>query len=170
MTLTIEAPKPSLLSLAEQLYTDSFPPEERRPWDDIANGNGPELHMVFADGKFAGFVTTWDLGSWTYIEHFAIMPDRRGGGIGAMALSVLKEMNCRPLLLEAEPPCEENPMAARRIEFYRRNGFFLLDYDYIQPPYAPGLTSVPLRLMCTEAATDATAAETALHTRVYKAI
>lgn len=170
MNISVKAPETSLLRTAEQLYLDSFPPEERRPWTDIADGHGPELHMIFADGDFAGFVTTWDLGTWTYIEHFAIMPERRGGGIGALVLTALKNMDSRPLLLEAEPSCESNPMATRRIEFYRRNGFHLLDYNYIQPPYTAGLPPVPLRLMCTDADADARAAENALHTRVYKTV
>lgn len=170
MKLTISSPESRLLPAAKQLYFDSFPPEERRPWTDIANGEGPTLQMVFADGEFAGFITSWDLGNWIYIEHFAIMPGLRGGGIGAKAIAALKETSAKPLLLEAEPVSDDNPMASRRIGFYLRNGFHLIDYDYIQPPYAPGLPPVPLRLMCTDAETDGATAEKTLHKAVYKTI
>lgn len=168
MNLSLRNPAPEFLDAAEQLYLESFPPEERRPWGDIVSGPaGPELRLIFRDGAFAGIITTWDLGTWTYVEHFAIMPYMRGGGIGGLVLERLAGMDEKPLLLEVERPGDGNPMASRRIEFYRRNGFALLDYDYIQPPYAPGLPEVPLRLMCTDPATDAETATRALHTQVY---
>lgn len=168
MNLSLRTPAPEFLSAAEKLYLESFPPEERRPWADIVGGHScPALRLIFRDNAFAGIITTWDLGAWTYVEHFAIMPAMRGGGIGGLVLERLAGMDEKPLLLEVERPEDGNPMAPRRIEFYRRNGFALLDYDYIQPPYAPGLPEVPLRLMCTDPATDAEAATRALHTQVY---
>ena len=48
-------------------------------------------------------------------------------------------------MLEVEPP--ETDIAARRIEFYKRNGFYFNNYDYTQPSMAVGQPSIPLRIM-----------------------
>ncbi|MDE6854772.1 MAG: GNAT family N-acetyltransferase [Muribaculaceae bacterium] len=161
------------LSKAERLYLDVFPPEERRPWTDIAAprlSDGPRLLFVASGagvGDFAGFVTLWDFGTFVYIEHFAIESSLRGHGTGAQVLALLRDMLARPIVLEAEPVSDDNPMAARRIAFYCRNGFALLDHDYVQPPYQAGLPSVPLRLMSTDAGISPAEVERVLHKRVY---
>ena len=99
-------------------------------------------------GHYAGFISYWQFDTFAYIEHFAVNPAARGGGIGACALREFKAMSGLPVVLEVERP-GSNDMADRRIAFYRRNGFHTIDsYDYIQPPYAPGLPEVPLLLMC----------------------
>ena len=51
------------------------------------------------------------------------------------------------ICLEVELP--ETEMAARRIGFYERNGFYYNDYFYMQPPIAEGRNAIPLRLMTT---------------------
>ena len=55
-----------------------------------------------------------------------------------------------------------------QLDFYRRNGFRLLDYDYVQPPYAPGLPSVPLLLMSTDPALDPALAARTLPPALYR--
>ena len=72
----------------------------------------------------------------------------RSHGLGAMALKrFCAERGNSPVILEVEPAGSE-PMADRRIGFYSRCGFKLhKDFDYIQPPYAPGLNPVRLQLM-----------------------
>lgn len=90
----------------------------------------------------------------------------RGSGIGAEILRLLAAEG-PPLLLEVEHPKGPGSIEQRRIEFYRRNGFRLLDYDYVQPPYAPGLPSVPLLLMSTDPALDPALAARTLHREVY---
>lgn len=158
---------------AGRLYTDSFPPEERRPWGEIlspASSQGPHAEAIIVDDAFAGLVTTWDLGRWIYVEHLAVDPSLRGRGTGAALLSLLRSRSGRPVVLEVEPPAADNPMAERRIGFYARNGFSVLDYDYIQPPYSPGLPSVPLLLMSTDPDDDAAGIARALHREVYKVL
>ena len=60
-------------------------------------------------------------------------------------------------------------MAPRRIGFYRRNGFRLLEADYIQPPYAEDLPSLPLKLMSRGELPDIDRVISTLHQRVYNA-
>lgn len=171
------------LDRARQIYLDSFPPEERRPWDDIVAKHtaaaaspipGFSLLGIYADGIYAGFITIWRFDGFDYVEHFAIDPEKRGGGLGAKAIaSVLSGFSSgRPVVLEAEH-AHQSAMATRRLGFYERCGFTVHHaFQYIQPPYAPGLPEVPLLLLSANATTtlplDCVAAT--LHRRVYNTV
>ncbi len=157
------------LGAAEALYLASFPPEERRPWPQVAdNASDPFLYGLYDEANsFAGFITVWDFGQYAYVEHFAVDSSRRGGGIGSKAIAALRDMLGKAVVLEVEPPEHPDPMSARRIAFYGRCGFALLDYPYIQPPYASGLPEVRLCLMTTDTTLDPEEVEHTLHTRVY---
>lgn len=145
-----------------ELYVEAFPPEERRPLSQMPPAD--PAFTFYAVGDDAGLLTAWRFPDFTYVEHFAVYPELRGHGIGSQALAALPGT----VLLEVEPPeCSEQ--ARRRIEFYRRNGFRLLDVDYVQPPYSPGLPSVPLRLMVRGELEDVEVAVFMLHSRVYGA-
>ncbi|MDE6499009.1 MAG: GNAT family N-acetyltransferase [Muribaculaceae bacterium] len=152
----------------EALYLASFPPEERRPWQDIAAGRGPVLLCIDTpEYTAAGLVTLWRFPQFTYIEHLCTLPALRGRGTGAAVMGALKAGSDTPLLLEAEPPREAGGIEERRIAFYRRCGLEVLPGNYVQPPYGPGLPSVPLLLMSTDAALDPAAAARILHKHVY---
>ncbi|MBO7288483.1 MAG: hypothetical protein J6V03_00640, partial [Clostridia bacterium] len=49
------------------------------------------------------------------------------------------------ICLEVEPPQSE--ITKRRVGFYKRNGFYLNEYPYIQPPISNGKNPVPLMIM-----------------------
>lgn len=170
-----------ILGTLRDIYLDAFAPEERRPWDAIvtpAVPGQPRLRAIYAGDTPAGMVTTWDLGGVTYVEHLCINPAARGNGLGAAVIAALIDdartglpdgaAHPAPLLLEVEP-AGSTPMATRRIDFYRRCGLDVIDTTYIQPPYAPGLPSVPLWIMSTDTALDPAPLHTLLHTRVYNA-
>lgn len=125
------------------LYHDAFPPEERRP-DNKMIPMRPEFgfYAVTDVGKTVGLLSMWQFNSFNYIEHFAIFPEMRNCGYGSRTLSLVPD----PVILEVEP-AEISHLAASRIEFYKRNGFRELDFDYVQPPYSPRLPEVRLRLM-----------------------
>lgn len=157
------------------LYHSAFPAEERRPWNKFTEvaSRDPRFSInavIGSDGEEAGFITSWDFGSFLYIEHFAVDPSRRGSGIGALALrSFVDSCGGRPVVLEVEPPTPDEPMTLRRIGFYSRNGFTLHDdFAYIQPPYSPELPEVELRLMTSgPALPDLREIATTLHSEVY---
>ena len=135
----------------ESLYVESFPPEERRAWSDVvarAECGTITLYGVRIDGRVAGLITVWHLGSVDYVEHFAIDPASRGAGIGGKVIEdVVRRAGSRPVVLEVERS-GSNEMASRRIAFYSRHGFRAIDdFDYVQPPYGDGLPWVPLMLM-----------------------
>lgn len=158
------------LAAVRALYEASFPPEERRPWGTIEtpqSAAGPCLLIISDKGEAAGFLTVWNFATFIYVEHFAVAPDRRGAGVGAAALSALRHMYGLPVVLEAEPPSDTNPMAARRLAFYRRNGFEVIDEHYVQPPYAENLPAVPLFLMASGAVPPAHLVAETLHGEVY---
>ena len=100
---------------------------------------------VAGGGEFCGFITWWDFGGFVYGEHFAMLPECRGAGIGGEVIGRFVADAGKPVVLEVELPT--NDMARRRIGFYERHGFAVCDADYAQPPYDAGGECVPMRLM-----------------------
>ncbi len=78
----------------------------------------------------------------------AVNPELRGLGIGEGTLSVLR-VKFKVLILETELPLVE--LSQRRINFYKRNSFRLLERQYFQPSYGNNKPEVELKIMCTKA-------------------
>lgn len=156
---------------ARRLYVSAFPPEERRPWDDIvardADRSSPlTLLGIYSDGVFAGIITVWHFATMRYVEHFAVAQAARGRGIGAQAITTLIAADSAPVVLEVEPE-SQGETASRRIRFYCRRGFIPHPgFRYVQPPYGVGLPPVELMLMST-APIDLEATARTLHREVY---
>ena len=135
---------------AQRLYLDSFPEDERRDtteWVRLSFTPRPFSNfIILCDAHPAGFITAWDMGSFAYVEHFAVDVARRSSGIGGAALDGFCLRAAGPVVLEVELPTA-GATAARRIEFYKRHGFQLCEKRYMQPPYRPGGRSVELKLM-----------------------
>ncbi|PSL50036.1 ribosomal protein S18 acetylase RimI-like enzyme [Chitinophaga niastensis] len=131
----------------KSLYEAAFPKEERRPWEQelqlIATGK-IRLLTLAKEAAFAGFVCYWQLPAFSFIEHFAIHPDTRGGGAGTQVMQLL-EAQLGTIVLEVEPPLTEQ--AIRRIKFYERLGYQTFSQSYQQPPYYPDYPPLELRLM-----------------------
>lgn len=85
------------------------------------------------------------MGYFAYIEHFAVDPAYRNGGLGSLMLTELVKTVGKMICLEVEPP--EDAVTRSRIEFYEANGFYLNEYPYIQPPFAEGYDEIPLMIM-----------------------
>lgn len=136
----------------KQLYLNSFPIEERRPWDDIEYMiNVPHekyfMWVVIEDCQFAGFIAWWELERFRYVEHFAVAKSMRRNGIGSRAIRRFCCADSTPVVLEVELP-NRGEIACRRIEFYERNGFVSqCEFNYVQPAYEKGLPEVSLMLM-----------------------
>lgn len=159
------------LAIIKDIYFTSFPEAERRPWEQIVKPSKkgePELYAVISGSSLAGMATLWHFDSFVYIEHLAVGGNRRNSGLGTSALQNIIELaGDKPVVIEVEPPCSDDPMTARRIAFYRRNGFEIIDRGYIQPPYSAGLPEVNLYLMSTTPFPSLVATQT-LHSRVYR--
>lgn len=172
MGTRLTATQPEDLPRLKALYIEAFPPEERRPWQSVITpgGNGPYLRAIKgSDGTLLGMLFYWDFDDFVYIEHFAIAGNMRGKGSGSAILQEFIHAAGKPAVLEVEPPSESNPLAIRRIDFYRRNGLDIISTDYIQPPYEPGGPFVPLFLMATDTTLDAVSTAATLHSKVYGA-
>ncbi|MDE5744046.1 MAG: GNAT family N-acetyltransferase [Paramuribaculum sp.] len=157
----------------KRVYLKSFPAAERRDWKDIVTRAQSDtcpmkMSVVMLDGNPVGFITFWNLGDFTYIEHFVIDPALRNRGIGAKALRQFCTQADNPVVLEAEP-AGTGKNAARRVQFYERLGFKSFnDYNYVQLPYGIGLPSVPLILMSTSEEMNPEEISSKLHKIVYE--
>lgn len=136
------------------LYNGSFPADERRLYADVSDfeffireKSGEFRVFAAKDGDcFLGFLSFWLFKGFIYVEHFAVIPEFRGNGIGEKMLNHLFSAVGENVLLEVELP--DTDEAHRRIGFYERNGFRIRDeIEYIQPPYSAGQSGMPLLLM-----------------------
>ena len=134
----------------DQVYTlmeESFPKDEYRDYQKQKElFQNPEFREIKA------FFAAWEFETFIYVEHFAVNPILRNGGVGSRMLKALTEDAEKMIILEVEPPTEE--IAVRRVRFYERNGFFFNDYPYIQPSMGEGRKETPLFLMSTERKID----------------
>lgn len=131
------------------LMEKSFPTDERRPYEKQKALLSEPMYSIYGvksdSGQVTAFITVWQFEHFAYVEHFAVDPDCRGGGMGsAMLREIVSKLSCM-VCLEVELP--ETDMAKRRIAFYERNGFVTNDYPYIQPPYSEGQKPLPLIIM-----------------------
>ncbi|MFR6424532.1 MAG: GNAT family N-acetyltransferase [Oscillospiraceae bacterium] len=121
------------------------------------------------DGGVQALIASWDFDDFVFLEHFAVDPACRSGGIGGQMLDAMLARCGKRACLEAELP--ETELAARRIGFYERHGFTVnADYSYFQPALAPGGSPIPLYLLTTGGArtpSELRAMETLVHTCVY---
>ncbi|TVQ07524.1 MAG: GNAT family N-acetyltransferase [Bacteroidetes bacterium] len=135
------------LEVIRELYTTAFPIEERRSEEGLAAQllcPDCRIDVVSLKEEYAGFCIWWQLDGFAFLEHFAINPQMRGRKTGEKVMQKLREMAHGPLLFEIEPPLEGD--ALRRLQFYLRNGFYLLDKPYRQPSYHGG-ESLEMKLM-----------------------
>ncbi|MNO33507.1 putative acetyltransferase YjbC [compost metagenome] len=106
-----------------------------------------------ADNRILAFLAAWEFPELRFVEHLAVNPEIRGGGIGQKLMQNYLAHTDKPIVLEVEPPANE--LAARRIGFYGRLGFHLNPFDYVQPPLREGQADLPLQIMtCPRPATQ----------------
>lgn len=144
----IENPMPrEYFARLYEIMEYSFPKDERREFEEqFGEFQKPCFRsLVHEENKsIAGFMNYWQLNGFVYLEHFAVVRELRGKGLGAALMNELCARTGCPIILEAEPP-ELGKTAARRIDFYKRLGFHLNAYEYYQPPYHND--DEPVRLM-----------------------
>lgn len=131
------------------LYTEAFPPDERREISLLGKmlADEPAMYFnaIYCDDELAGLFVYWELGCFYYLEHLAVFPEMRNKKIGQQVLDWMAIHLKGLRLLEAEPAEEE--MAVRRVRYYERNGYHVLDKDYIQPAYDASKESCHLWIM-----------------------
>ena len=157
----------------EQLYyilSESFPADELRSKTEhraLLDEPGYRVWAHYEGAELQGFLTVWMLSDFAFIEHFAVKSSCRNGGLGSGLLRALSEKLGKRLCLEAELP--ETDMAKRRLDFYRRNGFAVNTYPYLQPALEEGKSPVPLYILTTGGPIDRQEFEI-LTAQIYKTV
>lgn len=133
----------------EELMQTAFPQQERRNADlqREYTDNKPHFHthIILNANLPIGLITIWDLESFHYIEHFAIHENYRNKGYGQKVMEFIINEIKGMIVLEAEEPSDD--ITYRRIRFYQRLGFVMLDVPYQQPPYRSEDQWFPMKLM-----------------------
>jgi len=132
-----------------RLLSESFPSIERRSYENQKKLLYEDSYSIIVNNdekeNITAFIANWEFNDFSFIEHFAVDSKMRGNGMGT---SILKDYlnKCNKLIfLEVELP--ENDISVRRIEFYKRLGFYLNDFEYLQPPLQKQHDFLPLKVM-----------------------
>lgn len=146
-----------------RIYRQSFDISEQVPLQNLlpqAEKEFQEAHLlsVHFQGQVAGMISVFvsQNAPLAYLDYLAVAPELRSRGLGSAILAGLRRYllsqptwKLEPLLgicLEAADPSEEgiddstHRERIRRIDFYVRNGGFVLDHvDYFAPQINPNL-------------------------------
>ena len=132
-----------------KLYIEAFPESERREIQQLEEllKTEPLMHFnaVECDGDLSGLFVYWDLDGFYYMEYLAVFAEMRNKKIGQQVLDWIKVHLKGGCIFEVEPA--ETEMALRRIHFYKRNGYLVLDKNYRQPSYKGDHEEFPLWIM-----------------------
>lgn len=104
------------------------------------------------NNKIIVFISIWTLNNFSFIEHFLVDKNYRKKGLGTKTLNEVLKITNNLTCLEVEPPINE--LNIRRIEFYKRNGFYLNKYNYKQPSMASNKQPIDLLIMTFPKAID----------------
>jgi len=132
-----------------EIMKQSFPESEYRPYPEqkrlLSNSRYQLLTEKNEQNEVTGFLAGWEFEEFRYIENVAVSPAIRGGGIGKRMMERFVKQSDKPVILEVERP--EDELKRRRIGFYKRLGFHLEDYVYVQPALRTGQHALPLQIM-----------------------
>ena len=121
-----------------QSYCETFPEDERRSeqqFRSLFSNPRVKVFSVLEELKNIGYMISWELTNFVFIENFEIFSEFRSLKYGSEIINDLYR-NYSHIVLEAEPEnLDEN--AGRRIDFYQKNGFVVIDENYVQPCYSP---------------------------------
>ena len=127
----------------------SFPENEYRTYEDQKMLLEKEEYKLIIKenekGETVAFIALWSAPEFDFIEHFAVSPECRGGGVGSKMMKNLMQNTNKPIILEIEVPCDE--MSIKRLRFYERLGFKLNKQEYYQLPLRENAKPLKLNLM-----------------------
>ncbi|MFB0967476.1 MAG: GNAT family N-acetyltransferase, partial [Cloacibacterium sp.] len=120
-------------------YEKTFPEEERRSKDqflDLAENPDAFVYSINQEDENIGYCVIWELQGFYFLEHFEVFEEFRNQKFGEKILESLQE-KFEKLILETEPD-SLSEIAERRLRFYERNGFSVIEKNYLQPSYGEG--------------------------------
>lgn len=136
-------------SVVYRIMETSFPSCERRiyknQYDLLFD---PDYNIYIkrdSEQNIIAFLAAWEFDSFSFIEHFAVNENRRGGNIGSKMLAEFLKLQSKPVVLEVE--AVQNEIAKRRINFYKRLGFCENPFGYYQPTMQKGNEQIYLKIM-----------------------
>ncbi len=118
-----------------------FPRSERRPLssiEELCRSGRYDAWGVFEGEELQAYAFVWRTaeGQCALLDYMAVSPESRGQGRGTQVLELLRARYGRgcPLLVEAEAPEADSPPETdmrrrRRLAFYQRAGYRMLDYQ-----------------------------------------
>lgn len=121
------------LQEVKEIYLDSFPSSERIDFIDLINKKFPNSKIlgIFVDDKLIGFSFISIYFNYVYIVYLAIKSSQRNKSFGSKALELIKQnYKNKTLILCVEKPCQQETLKLRRINFYKRNGFNLANFEF----------------------------------------
>jgi ribosomal protein S18 acetylase RimI-like enzyme len=132
-----------------KLMSEAFPSVERRSYEDAKNLLYEELYNIIVErdkeDNIIAFIASWEFDDFNYVDHFAVHRKMRGNGMGTLMLKDYLNGCNKPVFLEVELP--ENDISVSRIKFYKRLGFQLNNFEYLQPPMQKQHGFLPLKVM-----------------------
>lgn len=131
-----------------QLYFASFPLAERKPFSRICRNcrNGRmEMWVIKENTAFLGFFVCAVYEEMVLIDYFAVIPSKRGKGVGGDALKLLSEVYPDySIFLEIEP---ENEKAQNALQRVRRKNFYLR-CGFQETGIKWNMYGVPMEVLC----------------------
>ncbi|EML1934449.1 GNAT family N-acetyltransferase [Providencia vermicola] len=120
-----------------QLYDSAFPAHEKRSYQgrqSILSHEDYYLYYFSDNGIFIGFIGSWRVDDFFYVEHLAVSSALRGQGYGQKVIQLFaKQVN--NIILEIDPVIDE--ISQKRLRFYLHCGFKQNEYAHIHPSYHP---------------------------------
>ena len=130
--------KQELTDLYQNEMVFDFPKAELKPLRAMLRlmdmGQYDPLLITDDEGSPLGYAMLWlpRARNGALLEYLGVLRGKRNGGLGTQVLPLLAERYGQ-LFGEAEAPTSDDPaendLRRRRIAFYERNGFRVLDYD-----------------------------------------
>lgn len=150
-------------------YQKAFPPNERRSEEQLKSllgQNDVKILIIEIDEENIGYIIVWECLDFLFLEHFEIYPKFRNRRLGSQVLEKLSQ-DYRHLILESEPATLDET-ANKRMQFYLRNGFKIIDKNYIQPAYDSSKQSLNLWLLSNQNVFNKEEKIKEIYLKVYK--
>lgn len=120
------------------LLNSYFPAEEmkdKRHFDVLLHEKGNIYKKLENDDYVVLYA---DFPDFLFIDYLLIKEQARGKGLGKTIINQFKKYG-KPILIEVEPPTEEEPDTVKRMRFYTRHHFETVPsiQYYLRSPYSP---------------------------------
>lgn len=97
----------------------SFPTSEIRTFEGQQELlDVPDYRLITemnSEGKIVAFMACWEFPGFRFVEHIAVDPSIRGGGIGKKLMTEYISLSNKPVLLEVERPLGEMEATENRL-------------------------------------------------------